>query len=91
MSRGDRGAGGPSVGFEGGAVSVGAGTAPAGGADVWLARYVPRVVEVAVPRGENAGRTLPHKDVVRDMILLGRWRGAGGQLPAAGARRTGPR
>ena len=39
ISRGDRGAGGPSVGFSGGAVTVGAGAAPAGGADVWLARY----------------------------------------------------
>ncbi len=37
----------PDVGFAGGAVSVGAGAAPAGGADVWLARYDPRAVEVA--------------------------------------------
>ena len=55
MSRGDRGAGGPNVGFTGGAVTVGAGAAPSGGADVWLARYIPRTVEVAIPRGENAG------------------------------------
>src|SRR5271170_4114085 len=59
MSRGDRGAGGPNVGFSGGAVTVGAGASPSGGADVWLARYIPRTVEVAIPRGENAGRTLP--------------------------------
>ncbi len=72
---GDRGAGGPDVHFASGAVSIGAGAAPAGGADVWLARYDPRVVEVAVRRGENAGRTLPHKDVVREMIRLGDWRG----------------
>ncbi|HZZ62451.1 MAG TPA: DUF1223 domain-containing protein [Roseiarcus sp.] len=75
MSRGDRGAGGPDVHFAAGAVSVAAGAAPAGGADVWLARYDPRVVEVAVRRGENAGRMLPHKDVVHEMVLLGRWRG----------------
>src|SRR5271166_2788115 len=75
MSRGDRGAGGPNVGFSGGAVTVGAGDAPAGGADVWLARYIPRTVEVAIPRGENAGHTLPYKDVVREMVLLGHWRG----------------
>src|SRR5271155_5479834 len=36
ISRGDRGAGGPSAGFSGGKVTVGAGAAPAGGADVWL-------------------------------------------------------
>jgi hypothetical protein len=81
MIRGERGAGGPIVGFEGGSVSVAAGSAPAGGADVWLARYIPRVVEVAIPRGENAGRTLPYKDVVRDMILLGRWRGEAARFP----------
>ena len=75
MRQGDRGAGGPAVRFAGGAVSVGAGAAPVGGADVWLARYDPRVVEVAVRRGENAGHTLPHKDVVHEMILIGHWHG----------------
>jgi hypothetical protein len=81
MSRGDRGAGGPSVGFSGGTVTVGAGRAPAGGADVWLARYIPHTVEVAIPRGENAGHTLPYKDVVREMILLGKWRGEAASFP----------
>ena len=75
ISRGDRGAGGPSVGFSGGKVTVGAGAAPAGGADVWLARYIPHTVEVTIPRGENAGHTLPYKDVVRELVLLGHWRG----------------
>jgi hypothetical protein len=86
MSRGDRGGGGPDVHFATGAVSIGAGATPAGGADVWLARYDPRVIEVAVRRGENAGRTLPHKDVVREMIRLGDWRGRAETfaLPAAG-------
>ena len=86
MSRGDRGAGGPNVGFSGGAVTVGAGNSPRGGADVWLARYIPRTVEVSIPRGENAGHTLPYKDVVREMILLGKWRGepASFTLPGGG-------
>jgi len=75
MNRGDRGSGGPSIGFSGGAVTVGRGAAPAGGADVWLARYIPRTVEVSIPRGENAGHTLPYKHVVREMILLGKWKG----------------
>ena len=37
-------------------------------------------------RGENAGRTLPHKDVVHEMILLGHWHGAAANfaLPAGG-------
>jgi hypothetical protein len=84
MSRGDRGAGGPNVGFSGGAVTVGAGAAPAGGADVWLARYIPHTVEVAIPRGENAGRTLPFKDVVREMVLLGKWQGQAATFPVPG-------
>jgi hypothetical protein len=84
MSRGDRGPGGPSVGFSGGAVTVGRGAAPAGGADVWLARYIPHAVEVAIPRGENAGHTLPYKDVVREMVLLGKWRGEAATFPAPG-------
>jgi hypothetical protein len=84
MSRGDRGAGGPIVGFSGGAVTVGRGAAPAGGADVWLARYIPHAVEVTIPRGENAGHTLPYKDVVREMVLLGKWRGEAATFPAPG-------
>ncbi len=84
MRRGERGAGGPTVGFAGGAVAVGAGSAPAGGADVWLARYTPHTVEVAIPRGENAGHTLPYKDVVREMVLLGHWRGEAATFPAPG-------
>jgi hypothetical protein len=82
MRRGDRGAGGPELGFAGGAVTVGAGTAPARGAEVWLVRYDPRVVEVEVRRGENAGRTLPHKNVVRALTLLGRWDGRAASFPA---------
>ena len=84
MSRGERGSGGPSVGFSGGAVTVGAGAAPAGGADVWLARYIPHTVEVAIPRGENAGHTLPYKHVVREMVLLGKWRGQAASFSVPG-------
>jgi hypothetical protein len=77
----DRGASGPEVEIAGGEVAVGAGTAPAHGADVWLALYDPRVVEVAVARGENAGQTLPHKNIVHRMVLLGHWTGAAERLP----------
>jgi hypothetical protein len=84
VSRGDRSADGPSLDFSGGAVTVGAGAAPAGGADVWLARYIPHAVEVTIPRGENAGHTLPYKHVVREMVLLGHWRGEAATFPVAG-------
>jgi hypothetical protein len=89
MSRGDRGAGGPSIGFSGEAVTVGRGAAPAGGADVWLARYIPHAVEVEIPRGENAGHTLPYQHVVREMVLIGRWRGEAATFPAPGASEPG--
>lgn len=66
---------GPTVTLSGGAVDVGAGRAPGSGADVWLVRYDPRVVQVPVRAGENTGRTLPHKNVVRELVRLGEWTG----------------
>jgi hypothetical protein len=89
ISRGDRGARGPRVGFSGEAVTVGRGAAPAGGADVWLARYIPHTVDVTIPRGENAGHTLPYKHVVREMILLGKWRGEAATFPVPGGSDPG--
>jgi hypothetical protein len=50
--------------------------APARAADVWLVRYDPRIENVPVQRGENAGRTLPHKNVVRSLTRIGTWNGA---------------
>lgn len=85
IARGDRGQSGPSVSFRHGRAMIGAAATPAGGADVWLVRYDPRVVMVPIGRGENAGRTLPHRNVVRQMLRLGRWdgRAATFQLPPA--------
>ena len=65
----------PALSWTGGGISVGSGAAPSGGADVWLVRYDPHVVQVPVKRGENGGRTLPHKNVVRDLRLVGHWTG----------------
>jgi hypothetical protein len=48
---------------------------------MWLARYDPRTIEVAVRHGENSGRTLPHKDIVGEMILLGHWCGEAAIFP----------
>ena len=72
---GDRGIGGPTLTFKAGAVLVGAGTAPAGGAEVLLVRYDPRTVQVPIRSGENGGRTLPHRNVVKQLVRLGRWSG----------------
>jgi hypothetical protein len=72
---GERGAGGPSVTLDAGRVAIGAAPA-AGPADVWLVRYDPRLVQVPIQRGENGGKTLPHRNVVKELVRLGGWRGA---------------
>lgn len=68
-------ASGPSLSLDGGKVSIGAGSAPGGGADVWLVHYAKGVVEVPVARGENTGRTLPHANVVHSLNKIGSWTG----------------
>ncbi|GAB2175525.1 DUF1223 domain-containing protein [Dongia sp. agr-C8] len=65
----------PQVSLVGGKVTVGAAAAPEDPADVWLVRYDPNIVQVPVARGENGGRTLPHKNVVHDLTRLGGWSG----------------
>jgi hypothetical protein len=66
-------------------VDVGSGRPPRGGAEVWLIRYDPREVEVAVKGGDNRG-TIVQKNVVREIRRLGAWRGRpqAYRLPAAG-------
>jgi hypothetical protein len=56
--------------------TVTAGVAPRGGADVWLVRYDPRTVRVPVKAGENTGKTLPIRNVVRSLARLGTWDGS---------------
>ena len=62
------------------------GTQPA---TVWLVRYDPRVVQVPVNRGENAGRTLPHRNVVRELIRLGAFSGQATDFTLPKARMPG--
>jgi hypothetical protein len=42
---------------------------------VQLVRYDPRVQDVVIQHGENRGRTLPHKNVVTDVMFIGEWSG----------------
>jgi hypothetical protein len=63
----------PSITADTASVKIGSGS---GGATVWLVRYDPRVQNVAVRSGENSGRVLPHKNIVRQLDKLGRWNGA---------------
>jgi hypothetical protein len=83
IARTDRGTAGPVVDIAGDVVKVSGTTAEA--ADIWLVRYDPRAIEVSVKAGENGGRTLPHRNIVRELIKLGSWKGgaASFKLPAA--------
>lgn len=66
-------------------VYVGSARPPKGGGEVWLIRYDPREQDVAVKTGDNKGQTIPSRNVVRDLIRLGAWRGkpVAFRLPAA--------
>lgn len=66
---------GPSLRFAAGQLNVGAGAAQ-GESDVWLVCYDPRTLQVAIGAGENGGRTLPHRNVVRQLVRLGTWNGS---------------
>lgn len=75
---------GPEIAVTGNRVTVGAGK---GNATVWVVRYDPRTIDVAINAGENGGRTIPHRNVVRDLTSLGQWQGksASFTLPSAPA------
>jgi hypothetical protein len=74
--------GGPTVSVAGAKASIGAAK---GSGTVWLIRYDPKTHNVAIRAGENGGRTLPHRNIVRELTKLGSWNGTavGFDLPAA--------
>jgi hypothetical protein len=65
--------GGPAIEIVRDTVTIGKGVGPA---NVWLVRYDPRTHDVAIRSGENSGRTLPHKNIVRTLSKLGEWDGS---------------
>ena len=80
-----------SVQANGDQITVSAGVAPHRGADVWLVRYDPRIVQVPIKAGENTGKTLPQRNVVRSLTRLGDWTGPAASFrarPAAAGLRT---
>jgi hypothetical protein len=72
LIRREQTSGGPDIRLNGSAVTIGPGD---GKAQIWLVRFDPRVVQVAIQRGENGGRTLPHRNVVKELTALGNWSG----------------
>ena len=63
---------GPSINVDQGSLTIGKGY---GAANIWLVQYDPQTHNVAIRSGENDGRRLPHKNIVRKLTKLGEWRG----------------
>ena len=71
----DRRIAGPAIIRSGGRVTIGRGGTPHP-VSVWLVYYDPRTQNVAIRAGENGGHTLPHRNIVRSLRMLGSWSGA---------------
>lgn len=67
--------GGPDISLDGATVRF-AKAAARGSATIWFVRYDPRSRDVPIRAGENGGRTLPHRGIVRELVSLGSWTGA---------------
>ncbi len=65
----------PKVHIGRGRATVEAGPVPSRRDEVWLIRYDPHGQDVEVRKGENAGRTLSYRNVVRELVKLGSWDG----------------
>ena len=72
--RAGRIAGGPAILINGDTVEIGAGK-PVAPATLWLVRYDPRAIAVPIRAGENGGRTITHRNIVRQLTMLGHWSG----------------
>lgn len=79
--------GGPAIDAATTIVSIGAGK-PSKPATVWLVRYDPREQWVSIRAGENEGRKLPHRDIVRELKALGSWTGKAVKLDLPGTSDT---
>lgn len=78
---------GPTLKSEGETLEIGPGRS-ARTATVWLVSYDPRILNVPIRAGENQGRTLPHRNIVRDLVALGSWRGSAERFGLPRADRT---
>ncbi|MEO5641011.1 MAG: DUF1223 domain-containing protein [Sphingomicrobium sp.] len=75
-----RRADGPSLSASPGHLLVGKASAR-GAATVWVADYDPRTIAVPISAGENGGRTLPHRNIVKRLTAIGVWRGGAAKFP----------
>ena len=91
IRREDRGSSGPEVRLKGERVDIGAAQGSTRSGRVLLVRYDPAVEQVAIRSGENGGRTLPHKDVVKQLADLGVWSGQPQTFTLPGATQPGLR
>jgi hypothetical protein len=80
----------PELEIADGRVRVG-GDGKKGRFDVWLVRFDPRIENVPIARGENGGLTLPHKNVVKQLVKLGGWNGTPADFPLPAATQAGLR
>jgi hypothetical protein len=67
-------------------IEAAAGRTPA---TVWLVRYDPRTRQVPIRAGENGGRMLPHRNIVRELTRLGDWTGSAVSFPLPQPREPG--
>ncbi|MEO6579780.1 MAG: DUF1223 domain-containing protein [Sphingomicrobium sp.] len=70
----NRGLGGPQISYVGGQAQI-SGAAASRSATVWLVRYDARDLKVPIRAGENGGRTLSHRNVVRSIASIATWQG----------------
>jgi hypothetical protein len=75
LKRYDRGSGGPLISLAATKIMIDKST-PSQAGTVWVAYYDPRVVNVPIRAGENNGRTLPHKNIVKNLSVVGTYAGA---------------
>ncbi|MGZ3306401.1 MAG: DUF1223 domain-containing protein, partial [Asticcacaulis sp.] len=66
----------PSITLEDGRLHVAAAPAAFNNpAQVWWVAYEPKSLDVPISAGENSGRTLPHRHIVKALVKLGEWSG----------------
>ena len=87
INRAASASGGPAIAASGSGVRVAAAAGASG--TVWLVRYDPRTREVPIRAGENGGRTLPHRNIVRELVKLGVWTGSPASFPLPAVREAG--